>query len=524
MQPDQTILVADKNGRHTGEYVKKEVAHTGRGKRHLAISVLLYNNKKQVLLQKRKHKIHNDIWDLTGSTHHLHRRDGTNETTEEATYRCLEQEYGIFAKIPLKVLGGINYFAADGKFCENEHDIIVAGEYSGEIKPNRDVHYDYQWVEFEDFLKDIVTNPKKYAPWALLAAKKLKDFQIEGELDDMLKKFLEIFENYSSFYFDNKIKNSSKYPKLITKLYKDLADFTNGGKRMRAFLVYLGYVIGGGRDLTKILPISLALEIIHSFLLIHDDIIDKSDTRRKKATIHKRYEKLFGQHYGISQAIVLGDIACFEAFELVNSSKFNADLKQICQKKLYEVLLETAYGEALDIEYSFRKLKISDIMQIADLKTARYSFVGPLTIGAILSKSTTGQIKAIQQFGLLIGIAFQLQDDYLGVFGDEAILGKSVLSDMREGKNTLLIYKAKELGTQDDHKTIDKLWGKNNATLSDLEKIKKIIVKSGAAKWSRAEMRKLVARAQKHVKLMTSDIKLQKVICEMADFIVTRRK
>lgn len=342
----------------------------------------------------------------------------------------------------------------------------------------------------------------------------------------VFKGFLGTFEDYSSRYFSQKIKDSSGYPKLITKFYEDLADFTAGGKRMRAFLVYLGYLVGSQSldkiFADKILPISLAVEIIHSFLLIHDDIIDKSETRRGKATMHRRYEKLFDAHYGISQAIILGDIACFEALSLVISSGFSAEEKLLCQKKLNDTLLETAYGEVLDIEFSYKKPKIADIMQIADLKTARYSFVGPLLIGGILSKCTDGQMRAMREFGLLVGLAFQLQDDYLGIFGDEKVLGKSVLSDMREGKNTLLIYKASELGTSVDRKVIERLWGKSNATIADLEKIKKAIIKSGAGKWYEGEMQRLISLAREHIKPMTKDEKLQKVIGQMADFIVTR--
>lgn len=171
---DQVILVVDENGNHTGEYVEKWVAHTGEGQHHKAISVLLYNSKDEVLIQKRKHKVHNDIWDLTGSTHQLHRKDGTDETDEEATWRCLEREYGISEKIPVKVMGGVNYFAPYGEFCENEYDVILTGEYNGEVKPNSETEYEHKWMNKQEFLKDIEANPKKYAPWAVEGVKLLK--------------------------------------------------------------------------------------------------------------------------------------------------------------------------------------------------------------------------------------------------------------------------------------------------------------------------------------------------------------
>lgn len=171
----QTILVVDDKGNFTGEYVEKEVAHTGAGKHHKAISVIIFNSKGEILLQHRKHKVHNDIWDVTGSTHHLHKKNGQDETDEEATYRCLKREWGIKEKIPLKALGGVNYFAPYGDFCENEYDIFLIGKYNGPIFPSKDVSYNYKWMKKTDFLKDINKNPKNYAPWVVACIKLLKE-------------------------------------------------------------------------------------------------------------------------------------------------------------------------------------------------------------------------------------------------------------------------------------------------------------------------------------------------------------
>lgn len=173
-QPNQIILVADEAGNHTGEYVPKEVGHTGEGKRHLAITVLLYNNKGKVLLQKRKHKVFDDIWDLTGATHPLHNEDGTDETFEQATLRCLEREYGI-KEVELKNLGAFNYFAKYDDLCENEHCAILIGEYNGEINLNSDVGYSYKWMDKREFLKDIENSPSSYAPWAVKGTQLLKE-------------------------------------------------------------------------------------------------------------------------------------------------------------------------------------------------------------------------------------------------------------------------------------------------------------------------------------------------------------
>lgn len=166
---DQVILACDDNGNFTGEYIPKEVGHKGRGQRHLAITVLLFNQKGEVLLQKRKHQIFDDIWDFTGATHPLHLDGGHDESFEEATLRCLKREYGIEAGEVknLKNLGTFNYFAQYEELCENEHCAVLVGEYNGEIKVNPEVCYSYKWMKKEDFLKDIKDHPQHYSPWAV---------------------------------------------------------------------------------------------------------------------------------------------------------------------------------------------------------------------------------------------------------------------------------------------------------------------------------------------------------------------
>lgn len=177
MNDNQTILAVDDHGNFL-EYIPKEIGHQGEGKRHLAITVLLYNSKGQVLLQKRKHQLFNNLWDFSGATHPLHRVDGSDETLEEATWRCLEEEWGIKDVGEIKGAGAFNYFApyhtVQGDFCENEYCFMMVRKYDGEVKLNPDMGYEYKWMEWSDFLKDIETNPKNYTPWAREGVKVLK--------------------------------------------------------------------------------------------------------------------------------------------------------------------------------------------------------------------------------------------------------------------------------------------------------------------------------------------------------------
>lgn len=159
----QIILACDDSGKFL-EYIPKEIGHTGEGRRHLAITVLIYNNNNDVLLQRRKHKVFDNTWCFTGDTHLLHSQDG-DEDFEQATQRCLRVEYNIQDKIPLKNLGMFNYFQKIGPLCENEHCTMMVGEYNGEFNLNPEVGYEFKWVNKEEFLKDFESNPQKYAPW-----------------------------------------------------------------------------------------------------------------------------------------------------------------------------------------------------------------------------------------------------------------------------------------------------------------------------------------------------------------------
>lgn len=337
-----------------------------------------------------------------------------------------------------------------------------------------------------------------------------------------LANFSEKFRKYSKSFFQKKGKPFGSYPPLVGGLYKNLEDFGQGGKALRPFLVYLGYKTFGGRRIKKIMPICLAYELLHDFLLIHDDIIDKSDVRRGKPTIHKRYEKFFGEHYGQSQAIILGDIACFEALRLINSAPFGEEIARKAWDKIVQTLLETAYGEALDVEYSYKKASLSAIWQVADLKSARYTFVGPLSVGAILAGADDRRLDAIGRFGQSLGLAYQLHDDILGVFQDEKISGKSALSDLSEGKNTVLIYKTRQLVMGRDRSVLAVLWGKRQATERDLETVCAIIKRSGALKWVQDEKQRLASEAQSLIKSQTFDFKLQKLCSQLCEFVITR--
>lgn len=166
---DQIISAVDENGKFL-RYIPKMEGHTGEGIHHLAITVFVFNSKGELLLQKRKHKVFDNFWDNTASTHQLHLENGHDETDEEATLRTLKREYGI-ENIELENLGGFNYFEKIGELCENEYCKLLIGTYDAEINLNPEVGYSYKWISKEDFLKELEQSPEEYTPWCKVGAK-----------------------------------------------------------------------------------------------------------------------------------------------------------------------------------------------------------------------------------------------------------------------------------------------------------------------------------------------------------------
>ena len=516
----QKLLLVDKNDNLVG-FSDFKSAHTGRGKRHRAFVTALFDSKGRILIQKRKHELFDGLWDLTAISHNLH-IGGRNESYQEASDRALKKEMGIPC-VTVKKVGGFNYTARDGKNCENEYCAILIGSYDGKIKPKSKEVYSTKSVPFKDFIKEIILNQKKYTPWAVEAVEILKKQNQNLFLID-LARFLAKYERFESEYLRRKIDSVLQYPREVADLYEKLTGFSKGGKRLRAYLVWLGYQIGGGRNLSKILPISLAFEIAQDFVLIHDDIMDNSDVRRGKPTIHRVYGKKFDKHYGESLAILLGDIACINAFEIITESSFSDKYKVGFQKLFADILLETAYGQALDIENEYRGFGFDRIMQSTYLKSAKYSVIGPMLMGLRVTKTQRGVLKAIETYGTAVGMGYQLFDDMLGIFGDEKTTGKSTLSDMREGKNTLIIHKAKQLASSEGLRNINQIWGNPESGSNDLKKIREIVRKCGALSLCENENMRLTIVAKKEIARITKEHKLQQILSQIADYVVSRQR
>lgn len=217
---------------------------------------------------------------------------------------------------------------------------------------------------------------------------------------------------------------------------------TQGGKRLRPYLTVIGY----GENTQNVLPVAVAQELVHIAVLMHDDVIDQDFVRHGNPNMNGLYREQYGRyvgeeaviHYANSAAILAGDVLLSEAYRALGSSSFSDEIKQKLYERLGTSIYEVVGGEFMDVEAAFVTDAEFDPMMIYRYKTASYSFTGPLLSGAYCAELDDATIATLEKFAVAAGIAYQLQDDLLGVFGDEQQTGKSTLSDLREGKQTML--------------------------------------------------------------------------------------
>lgn len=272
------------------------------------------------------------------------------------------------------------------------------------------------------------------------------------------------------------------------RLDRRLATFTgltfgtlSGGKRLRPLLVELGYEAFGGRTPSGVAQAGLAVELFHSFALVHDDIIDRADERRGIPTVQASVTRSTkNSHAGIGTAILSGDLL------LVIADRFDriplpVRRRELARAAFQTMAEETILGQQLEFDLSRnRSVRLKDVVRVMIYKSGRYSIEWPLTIGAILAGAPPRQLSRLSAFSIPLGLAFQLRDDILGTFGDPKITGKSRDSDIREGKRTLLVCFADAALAGRERRFFWRTLGNMNAAPRDVARVRSLMRSSGA--------------------------------------------
>ena len=287
-----------------------------------------------------------------------------------------------------------------------------------------------------------------------------------------------------------------------------------GGKRFRALFCYWGWrsVAGladeswpadeaaaeaDGPALDAIVSVASALEIFHAAALVHDDIMDNSDLRRGEPSLHKRFEALHrergwsgsGRQYGDASALLVGDLLLAwsdELFETGAATLRHPDAAAAARAEFAMMRTEVTVGQYLDMleESSWRSRPEAELLSRAHrvivYKSAKYSVEAPLAIGASLAEASLPQLAALRAFGLPLGVAFQLRDDLLGVFGDPAVTGKPAGDDLREGKRTVLVTLARQKLPASAARLFDELLGDEELDDQQIGMLQRAVRDSGA--------------------------------------------
>ncbi len=341
-------------------------------------------------------------------------------------------------------------------------------------------------------------------------------------------------------FWRTKLRAWHAFPEIIRSAFDAYDLLTGDGKKIRAGLVCLGYDASRGPLSPQptladgVFRAAASVEILHNAFLIHDDIVDHSDLRRNHRTVHRRYADTHRARFeteeealtfGRSVALNFGDKGQALAQEILLTSGFPGDVLLAAIGLLSQVTAETVAGQLLDVDdVRLGDLNEALVLRIHEYKTAHYTVMLPLQLGAILAGvGDAERLARIRAYAVPIGIAFQIQDDVLGLYGDQAVLGKPVDSDVKEGKKTLLFVHAYQQADAADRAFLEDVHGNPALTLHDLERVREIVRATGALARSEAMARDLVHQGTAHIPAITGEVKWQRKLTGVGDYLILRR-
>lgn len=342
-------------------------------------------------------------------------------------------------------------------------------------------------------------------------------------------------------FFATKKKAAQVLSPTLVHSIEVLEDFVlQGGKRIRPMLVLLGFQLAGGKisgDSDPIYQVAAAVELVHKYLLLLDDIADRDELRNGQPTVWQRYQTEFTRnnwheatHHGRTFAEIDSALLASFVTELITSLRTST----LSADKLLEVLdlidlhqyFETVAG--WQIQYQMNHLPLekateAEFIKGLELVTARYTFVGPLLIGASLGPNHTSILaKILTNYGIAVGTAFQLQDDILGLYGDPAETGKPVGNDVREGKKTLLLQHAFQKAEMKDREFLAKVCGSDLSTL-ELKQVQEVVKMTGSLADSQALANQFVNEGIAALNVLDQKNDQVKILIDLANFVVNRK-
>ncbi|MEO8399658.1 MAG: polyprenyl synthetase family protein [Ignavibacteriaceae bacterium] len=325
-------------------------------------------------------------------------------------------------------------------------------------------------------------------------------------------------KKYSSLYegerkkIEKKLKSSLENRKPKSLYSPSLYILESGGKRLRPLLVLLSTKAVGGK-FSQSYNAAIAVELLHNFTLVHDDIMDNADKRRSRKTLHKKYD--------VNTAILAGDSLLSVAYEYLLKD-CNGNSKSIISS-FTKGLVEVCEGQSLDKEFELRKnVSLDEYLLMIQKKTAAMVEMC-CSIGAQIGGGSSKEIKAMKNFGKKIGIAFQIQDDLLDIIANENEFGKFVGGDLIEGKKTFLLLTALKKARDNDRKNLLKIIENKEINEKQIKKYKNIYDKLNVIDDAKREIKKYSQNALNSLKILKSD-ENKKIFTWLSDSLIKRIK
>ena len=310
-------------------------------------------------------------------------------------------------------------------------------------------------------------------------------------------------------------------------LFTRLKEFIIAGKLVRGQLLLFSNEIYGGKNNQDSFQVAAALELFHSGLLIHDDIIDRDDVRRGNKSIHKHYGDNFNdKHVGLSIGLVAADICFFAGYQLIIQTQIPPKLKSELISLLSQEFIKVGLAEVEDVYFSITNDDISQqrIINMYHYKTGRYTFSLPLLLGYQLSKNKNDQSQLLSELGEKIGIIFQIRDDYLGIFGNSNITGKPVGNDIIEKKKTIYYWYLTHQTPKNIKQKIINIYQKQKVLPADIEFVVSTIKNNKIDIEVETMINKMASQSKKMVSKLKVSQENKSLINQLVEYFYKRTK
>lgn len=503
MVRDEVVLLAD-DGTPVGTHDRIAV-HTGTTPLHLAFSVHLFNRRGEVLISRRavSKKTWPGVWTNSCCGHP---RPG--EPVEDAVRRRVREELGLEVTDVVAALPDFRYRAVDASgIVENEICPVFLGFVATDaVRLDAGEVGDHAWVPWSDFVAAIRATPQVYSPWAVLQVPLLEPrmARLMAELPLPTSDAQACIDDVDVLVHRENARLAATWDGFrgdlgVDVLERDLPEWMDaqmsvGGKRFRVAMAYWGFIAAGGQlaspGYSHLVTAAAALETLHYFALVHDDVMDESLSRRGRPAAHIQAEarhqdaEALGDAavFGRNLAILLGDLAHLQADRL--ASRLPAELRTIW----YDLCTELIVGQRADLTGAAGgRRDLKHARAVARLKSGCYTVVRPLELGAAAAGASTEIRASLIAAGHHIGQAFALRDDYLGVWGDPQLTGKPAGDDLVEGKATVILALAADRLTNGAARALERV-GTQRARRSDIELLQRTLTEIGV----RSEIERLI--------------------------------